>query len=378
MLGWEFPPIVSGGLGVACYGLAKALNGAGVNVLFVLPKPLAKNGNSRVLGAGATHETRDLPAAPAREVQAAVEHAVENGQHADTMTGAAPVSSPPSMKTEWVKVQEAGEHAVDVEAEGTEREVMHRVTFVPVDALLEPYMSPATYHRMVVEEIVGGKLVRRSEKRFERQGEQWMERAVASGAHESAPQPHGNPRRRYLEEMAPAPVVGQANSAYAGDLFAETERYARLALTIAKAETFDVIHAHDWMTFEAAMAVAAESGRPLVVQIHSTELDRAGAQANARILEVEREGMIAATKIIAVSYKTKTQLIEKYGIDPQKIEVVYNATDTLNGAAGEDERVARGQRREEAQDGAVPWPHGAAEGAGLFFTGGKKDSRRGA
>ena len=57
--------------------------------------------------------------------------------------------------------------------------------------------------------------------------------------------------------------------------------------------------------------------------------------ANLRILEVERQGMNAATKIIAVSYKTKTQLVEKYGIDPKKIEVVYNAVEhaTTNGAS---------------------------------------------
>ncbi len=328
MLGWEFPPIVSGGLGVACYGLAKALNGAGVDVMFVLPKPLGKNGNSRMMGAGATHEMRELPAAGAREVQAGVEEGVEKVGGEEPKPSAVPASGAPT-KTEWVKVQEAGERAVDVE-------VMQRVTFVPVDALLEPYMSPEAYQKMVVEELVGEKPVRRWEKRFERHGEQWVERAVSSGAQEPAPQPpaHRGARRRYLEDMAPAAVMmGQANTAYAGDLFAETERYARLALTIAKAETFDVIHAHDWMTFEAAMAVAAETGKPLVVQIHSTELDRAGAQANGRILEVEREGMLAATKIIAVSYKTKTQLIEKYGVDPQKIEVVYNATETVNGEA---------------------------------------------
>src|SRR4051812_11906206 len=81
------------------------------------------------------------------------------------------------------------------------------------------------------------------------------------------------------------------------------------------------------MTFEAAMAVASSSGKPLIVQIHSTEIDRAGYNANSRILEVERQGMTAATRVIAVSYKTKTQLIEKYGINPKKIEVVYNATD---------------------------------------------------
>ena len=324
MLGWEFPPIVSGGLGVACYGLAKALNGAGVDVLFVLPKPLGKNGNSRLLGDGAIHETRELPAAAERGVQAGVAHAVEKACGEEPLQSPAPPTAPPA-KTEPAKAPEVG----DVEAE-----VMQRVTFVPVDAWLQPYMSPAMYQKMVVDELVNDKPVRRWEKRFEQHGEQWVERAVASGAQEPAPQPQpsSTPRRRYLEEMSPAPAVtGHANTAYAGDLFTETERYARLALTIAKAETFDVIHAHDWMTFEAAMAVAAETRKPLVVQIHSTELDRAGAQANARILEVEREGMIAATRIIAVSYKTKTQLIEKYGIDPQKIEVVYNATETVNG-----------------------------------------------
>jgi glycosyltransferase involved in cell wall biosynthesis len=81
------------------------------------------------------------------------------------------------------------------------------------------------------------------------------------------------------------------------------------------------------MTFEAAMAVAAATRSPLILQVHSTELDRAGVNANAHIMRVERQGLAAADLVVAVSYKTKTQLIEKYGIDPRKIEVVYNATD---------------------------------------------------
>ncbi len=40
MFGWEFPPFHSGGLGVACEGLAKALALQGVQVIFVLPKKL--------------------------------------------------------------------------------------------------------------------------------------------------------------------------------------------------------------------------------------------------------------------------------------------------------------------------------------------------
>ena len=135
-------------------------------------------------------------------------------------------------------------------------------------------------------------------------------------------------------------MVGPAATAYAGDLFSETERYARLALAVARGEKFGVVHAHDWMTFEAAMAVAAASGRPLVVQIHSTELDRAGVNANGRIMEIERQGMTAADRVIAVSYKTKTQLIEKYGIDPRKIEVVYNATDVPRAGGGRESGAA--------------------------------------
>src|SRR5436305_6245303 len=41
MLGWEFPPFISGGLGTACYGLTKAMSGLGTDVMFVLPRPVA-------------------------------------------------------------------------------------------------------------------------------------------------------------------------------------------------------------------------------------------------------------------------------------------------------------------------------------------------
>ena len=37
MFGWEFPPFNSGGLGVACEGLSKALSSGGVDLTFVLP-----------------------------------------------------------------------------------------------------------------------------------------------------------------------------------------------------------------------------------------------------------------------------------------------------------------------------------------------------
>ena len=38
MYGWEFPPHISGGLGVACFELTRALVEQGHRVTFVLPR----------------------------------------------------------------------------------------------------------------------------------------------------------------------------------------------------------------------------------------------------------------------------------------------------------------------------------------------------
>ncbi|GAF94202.1 unnamed protein product, partial [marine sediment metagenome] len=71
--------------------------------------------------------------------------------------------------------------------------------------------------------------------------------------------------------------------------------------------------------------VAAASGRPLLVHIHSTEFDRAGARLNQQIYEIERTGMHAAHRVICVSYLTRSIVLERYGVAPEKVKVVYNA-----------------------------------------------------
>ena len=164
---------------------------------------------------------------------------------------------------------------INTDADDPPPERLQRVTFVPIDTLLEPYLTPAQYERMVVEEILPDHSTRRWEKRFNKDDGAWVDHAVIS-PRRTPPRPRRVPSPRaprYLDEPAnTAPLIGQENTSYAGDLFTETDRYARLALAIANTESFDIIHAHDWMTFEAAMAVAAASGKPLVLQIHSTEV----------------------------------------------------------------------------------------------------------
>ena len=90
----------------------------------------------------------------------------------------------------------------------------------------------------------------------------------------------------------------------------------------------DVIHAHDWLTYEAGIAAKRATGAPLVVHVHATEFDRAGnANGNPIIHEIEYEGLLMADRIIAVSNITKQIIIERYHIPADKIEVVHNSID---------------------------------------------------
>jgi len=114
---------------------------------------------------------------------------------------------------------------------------------------------------------------------------------------------------------------------YGGDMYGEIRRYATMAMDLAKSEQFDVVHAHDWMTYPAGVAVAALTGKPLVVHVHSTEFDRSGEHVNQVVYDIEREGMERADKVITVSHFTRGVVISRYGISPEKVEVVYNGVE---------------------------------------------------
>jgi glycosyltransferase involved in cell wall biosynthesis len=111
---------------------------------------------------------------------------------------------------------------------------------------------------------------------------------------------------------------------YGPNLIEEVRRYARRVARIARSEAFDIIHAHDWMTFPAGIAVAAQSGKPLIVQVHSTEFDRSGEHVDQYVYDIERQGMHAAAKVITVSQYTRNIVVQRYAVAPEKVEVVYN------------------------------------------------------
>jgi glycosyltransferase involved in cell wall biosynthesis len=111
---------------------------------------------------------------------------------------------------------------------------------------------------------------------------------------------------------------------YGSQLIEEVFRYANVASEIAATESFDVIHAHDWMTYPAAIAAKKLSGKPMIAHVHATEFDRSGGQGNKTVCMIERDGLREADRVIAVSHWTKNVLIQEYKIDPEKIDVVHN------------------------------------------------------
>jgi len=224
MLGWEFPPFISGGLGTACYGLTRALDRLGVEVIFVLPRMVASQyaTHVRLLTPGSKSCTRHVSF-----------HEFQN------------------------------------------------VTFRTVSSPLQPYSGPELYRQRIEQTL-----------RQKQQGRTPVDNAVGG-------------------------------IDYKGDMYAEVHRYAAVAAELARGENFDLVHAHDWMTYPAGIAVAAMSRKPLVVHLHSSEFDRSGQHVNQMIYDIERRGLETADRVIAVSHFTRNIIVGHYGISPTNVEVVH-------------------------------------------------------
>jgi glycogen(starch) synthase len=179
----------------------------------------------------------------------------------------------------------------DAVPEGGETELLPRLTIHPIPALLNPYLNVGRYRDLYLSE--GG-----------------------------------------LFRDAPA--------VYGINLIAEVIRYGRAAGAVSRRFSFEIIHAHDWMTVPAALLARRISGKPLVLHVHSLEYDRSGENVNEEILDIEREGLKQADRLIAVSHRTKKMMVERYQIPPKKISVVHNAV-----SRNEAQRIYRTERTGE-------------------------------
>ncbi len=131
---------------------------------------------------------------------------------------------------------------------------------------------------------------------------------------------------------------------YGSNLLEEVARYAMVGGTIAMQhkDEFEVIHAHDWLTYLAGIAAKELTGKPLVVHVHATSFDRGtDDMVDSRVYAIEKRGMEMADRVVTVSDLTRNIVINRYGIDPSKVVTVHNAVDF---SGRENLQVERGVR----------------------------------
>ena len=197
-------------------------------------------------------------------------------------------------------------NASDVETIGTRdhefsEELLEKVSFIHIDSNMLPYISPEEYAAYHDEFVRSG--------RTHEWTDVWKQRYTFSGK-------------------------------YGANLMEEVARYAMVAAQVAKdlEGQFDVIHAHDWLTYYAGIAAKRVSGKPLVVHMHATEYDRSGENVNTQVYAIERAGMHAADRVIAVSNLTRNIVINRYGVPADKVVTVHNAVRFAGGHCKMPER----------------------------------------
>lgn len=112
---------------------------------------------------------------------------------------------------------------------------------------------------------------------------------------------------------------------YPANLHEEINNYSIIAGVVVRTEDFDIIHAHDWLTFPAGIHAKQVSGKPLCIHVHATDFDRSRGQVNPTVYAIEKDGMDNADCIMCVSELTRQTVINQYHQDPRKVFTVHNA-----------------------------------------------------
>lgn len=240
MLGWEFPPLINGGLGIACLGLGRAM-ARHLDLTFILPR---------------TDPTFLVD------------------------------------QLNLIGLNHLSESDLEEMSRASEFRSFAEVDLIAVD--LQPYLDSG------------------------------LEAPETSVSEETTTIEYRN-----FKKNTDFALFQENGALYGDDLQVKVLAYARAAAALADKREFDLIHAHDWMTFPAGMEIKARTGKPLVLHVHSLSYDRSGPEARGRIFEIEKKAMEAADLIIPVSNYTGTICSEHYGIDEEKIHPVHNGVDPV-------------------------------------------------
>jgi glycogen(starch) synthase len=244
MIGWEYPPSITGGLGIACRGLAKEVAARGHKVYFILPRVYGNepmDPGVHLIGLN----TRDLPVSNA-ELEEMLLHFAE--QHKDEIRNLLPYG------------------AYDSPEIGRE-EIASNLEFI---------------RKQLAKQIEAD-----------------------------------SPRAEYLLQ-----------GGYGSDLYQQIQLYADFVSLLARRLRVDIIHAHDWMTFPAGLGAMVQSGRPLLAHVHATEFDRSGIHGNRYVEDLERHTFHRSNAVVTVSNYTRSIIINRYQVAPDRAFAVHNAVET--------------------------------------------------
>lgn len=252
MLGWEYPPHITGGLGTACEGLTMALARGGIDISFVVP-------------------------------------ALLGGERAPHMT----------LIDSWDGHAIRGKRAAAADAEVK----THVKRLLSCYAREENLELPVSLLEAEVEGDEDG------------------------------------------EETGEVTAKKKPNaSRYGGNMMDEVYGFSRRVAQLVDRLDFDVIHAHDWMTYPAGVVASRLSGKPLVAHVHSLEYDRSGQSVHPTIHDIERLGIETSGAVIAVSAYTRSVVMDQHPVDGERVFVVHN------GVSGKYRRSLR-RRVEKKQRG---------------------------
>ncbi len=260
MFTWEFPPLISGGLGMACYGMVKALLGLGIKIDLVLP-------------------TREEVYFPLRKV-----------------------SDVDSLPTIFIDQKKQQAYEKQVFANSKEW-----YEYIGINERPESYFQLSSIKHYAAS----------LKKEF------WLSENIRT-------------EEKDLWQQMTTNLIGDE------DLIRKIQEYTLRAERICKMLEYDLIHAHDWLTYPAGMLARRISNKPLVAHIHATEFDRAGGPGDERVHKIEHAGMTYADKVIAVSQYTAQMIMSRYRIDTGKISIVHNAFSIPENAIMSKERIFKG------------------------------------
>ncbi|HEX6244969.1 MAG TPA: glycosyltransferase family 4 protein [Polyangiales bacterium] len=275
MLGWEYPPHISGGLGTACEGLTTALAPLDLDIQFVVPQLYGVERAPHMRLVSPALRPRGVPVTPSGE----------------------PIQRSPAASGGPLAVEPPTASPADVEPNVERRDGMF-VQTVRFPALLSPYMTPEEYRT-------------------------WA-RAMGDDLDEDGVSLHFESLPEDDHDGGALREEAGKGAHYGRNLFGEVLRFADRVAAWAVHQRPDIVHAHDWMTFPAATRVARALNVPLVVHIHSLEQDRSGHGPNPTIVAIESAGVRSATRVIAVSHYTARMIHEQHNVALDRISVVHN------------------------------------------------------